>query len=310
MILAVIARGLQGKPSGRGLVAYEMVVALRRVRPAIEIHLFARADPGCPGVTFHAASGRTLMSDLWRMSRGVSRDIKRLRPDALWCATHLLPLGLPGDLPTIVTLLDVVWRDYPNTMDRRHRLAAAYGGWGLKRAERIVCISEFTGRRLAHYWPRAHVVRLAPGSSTTMRGESDPLNIAGPVVGNVGTVEPRKNLGVLLDAMARLLEATLLQCGAIGWNVNQLVARAGDMQNVHLLGYADERALRSLYRGAAVAARSQVSTRRSTFHRSRRWRLAVPSSPRTFQCIGRFLGTPQFTSVSPILMPLPPPCDV
>lgn len=257
MIIAVFARGLDKKVTGRGMVAAEFVLALRRVRPDIEIHLFAATDPGWSGVAFHAAKGSGAIADLWRMARGVAQELRSLRPDAFWCATHLLPLGLPSHLPTVVTLLDVVWRDCPETMSASHRHVAAFAERGLRRADRIICISRFTQGRLAHHWPelesRARPVLLAPGSSILEARMLSPMEAGGPIVVNVDTIEPRKNLAVLFDAMTHLPDATLLQSGNIGWKVDDLVARASRMPNVRLLGYSDNQIVHSLYRSATVA---------------------------------------------------------
>src|SRR5262249_53729766 len=144
MILAVLARSLDQQPTGRGFVAWELVQALRHLRPDINVHLFAARDPRWDGVTFHRMKGQTPIGDLRLMGYEVAREVRRIRADALWCVTHVLPFGLPRDLPIVVTLLDVVWRDHPETMDPLNRWVSRYAECFLKQAERIVCISEFT----------------------------------------------------------------------------------------------------------------------------------------------------------------------
>ena len=257
MRLAIFARGFNAKPTGRGVLVQELTPAIRRVRPDIDVHLFAGSDPGWAGVTFRPAKGAGLLSDAWQMTVGVGHSIGRIEPDVLWCGTHLLPKNLPRNVPCIVTLLDVVWRDFPGTMSHYHRRAAAYGERGLKDADCIICISGYTQERLAHYWPhlasRSRLVHLAP-SSSLLESDAGPIDFALPVVANVGTIEPRKNLGILLDAMSQIPEATLVQHGSVGWNVEDVVSQARKMPNVQFLGYSDERAVASLYRSASVAA--------------------------------------------------------
>jgi glycosyltransferase involved in cell wall biosynthesis len=114
---------------------------------------------------------------------------------------------------------------------------------------------------LLAYWPGleavSSVVHLAPnarlGETGDDRDRLDRLGIRPPYVVNVGTIEPRKNLSVLLDAMLELPEVTLVQCGPVGWNVDVLVRRTKTMPNVKLLGYVDEATLGQLYRGALAA---------------------------------------------------------
>jgi glycosyltransferase involved in cell wall biosynthesis len=257
MKLAVFARSLDASPTGRGMVAREVVSALRRVQPDVRIDLFAAVDPSWGGVTFHQGRGRTVAADTWLMLRGIGRELARIEPDGLWCPTHLLPHGVPAELPVVLTLLDVVWRDHPDTMTSPQRWFARYGERGLKRADRIVCISEFTRRRLIHYWPelasRARVVHLAPNSAFQRTRDGQPPVAPAGVVVNVDTIEPRKNLGVLLDAMADLPELRLVQCGGRGWKTGELATRAAQMPNVRLMGYADDQTVAGLYQTAAVA---------------------------------------------------------
>src|SRR5262249_11405698 len=112
--------------------------------------------------------------------------------------------------------------------------------------------------RLAHYFPqlleRSCVIRLAPRLLTGSARETQQLSVSGPMIANVGTIEPRKNLGLLLQAMERLPAMTLVQCGDIGWNASEFVAKAKRMPNVRLLGYADAGTVSPVYRNAPVAA--------------------------------------------------------
>ena len=255
MKLAVIAHSLDARPTGRGVVARELVPALQRVRPDIDIHLFAGEDPHWPEVTFSCARGGGFWSSAWRMAGGIARDIRRIQPDALWCATHLLPGGLPRDLPVVATLLDVVWRDEAATMAARHRVVAKIGERGLQRANTILCISGFTRDRLIHHWPllgpKSRVMHLAPGTGSPPTCQSS--SVRQPTVVNVGTLEPRKNLGVLLDAMGAMPDLSLVQCGSAGWNVAPLLQRARAMRNVELRGYASAANVSELYASATAA---------------------------------------------------------
>lgn len=76
---------------------------------------------------------------------------------------------------------------------------------------------------------------------------------------SVGTVEPRKNLGRLLDAFETLpaemrAEFPLVIAGPIGWEKPSLVARLKSTAHVRYLGYVDDADLPSLTAGATVFA--------------------------------------------------------
>lgn len=254
MRIAAFARGMASKPTGRGVLAREMLQALRRVRPEAGIHLFSAEDPGWPGVTWRPAVGDNLLRDAWRVLRGVARDVSAIQPDVFWSATHFLPYGLPGRVPKVVTLLDVVWRDHPETMSRNHRRAAGRLERGLHQADRIVCISAFTQSRLARHWPhlalRSELVHPAPGSAVD--GGAVAVERA-PYVLNVDTLEPRKNLAILLEILPHLPDLRLVQCGGIGWAAEDFITRAKMTPAVTLRGYVPDSELASLYRGALAA---------------------------------------------------------
>jgi glycosyltransferase involved in cell wall biosynthesis len=258
--VAVFARALTRRPTGRGTYVAEMIRALA-AGGDVELDVFAGEPVDLPRCRFWPARGRTVPGSAWRVLHGIGRDLRRISPDVLWSATHFLPRGLPRGLPTVATLLDVVWRDHPETMSRGNRWAASWLEEGLQRADRIACISEFTRGRLAAHWPglesRAKAIPLAP--NPRLQGyPADPallarLGLDRPFVLTVGTLEPRKNLGLVLDAMALLPGVPLVHCGPAGWDMAALQERARRQPDVRLLGWVDETTLAALYRSAAAA---------------------------------------------------------
>jgi alpha-1,3-rhamnosyl/mannosyltransferase len=236
------------------MLAREMVQALRRVQPDIEIHLFSGGNPEWTGVHWKPAVGRGPVGEAWRLLRGIGREVADIQPDVFWSATHIVPYGLAKSLPRVVTLLDLVWRDHPDTMSPTNRRIAAWFERDLRRADRIACISAFTRERLVAHWPsladRALVVHLAGSPSL---GGSVVTTRRRPYVVNVDTLEPRKNLGVLLEAIRELPGIDFVQCGGIGWGVDELVRKAREMPAVNLRGYVPDSELGSCYRGALAA---------------------------------------------------------
>jgi glycosyltransferase involved in cell wall biosynthesis len=262
MKIGVFARSLSQKPTGRGAVARELLEEVVRDAAAPEIELFAGEDIGLRRCRFHPARGSGPLGDAWRILRGIGREAAELDLDVFWGTTHFLPRGLPAGLPKVTTLLDVVWRDHPETVRKANRFTSSWMEQGLHESARILCISEFTRSRLTAHWPdlrdRAEVVPLAPNPRLKI-----PPNFAeicrsrfgldrGYVL-NVDTFEPRKNLKVLLDSMSRLPDVTFVHCGPIGWNVDKDLAYARSLPNVKLLGYVGEEDLGALYAGCLAA---------------------------------------------------------
>lgn len=261
MKAALFARALNRQSTGRGFVARELVTAMAKLPQPPQIELFSGEPVELPNCRPHAARGSNLLSDLWRIYKGIARDVDALGVDVFWGATHFLPRGLPKSLPKVVTLLDVVWKDHPETVSRANLLAAGWMEQGLFEADRIACISEFTRSRLIAHWPgladRADVVPLA---STIQRGPGveggdDALRrhgLGGPYVLNVDTFEPRKDLRTAMEAVRRIEGLGFVHCGHPGWKSESDLAFAASLPQVKRLGYVPGPDLAQLYAGAAA----------------------------------------------------------
>lgn len=260
MRCVLYARDLSLSPTGRGVVAGEIIRRLC-TDPTLTCEVYAGAGGDLGFGRYRPAKGAGFVADARRLLWGLGREWSQNSPDVVWSATHLLPGGLPSGVPTVVTLLDLVWRDHPSTMRRANRWAATWGERSLRRADLILCISAFTQSRLLHYFPdlaeRSRVVPLAsnPRLAAVSRKSDAGAGLSGgrPWVVNVDTIEPRKDLGTLFEAMALCPDVVLAQCGARGWQVGNTVARASASPNCRLLGYVDEAALAGLYTGAVCA---------------------------------------------------------
>src|SRR4029434_6035663 len=75
------------------------------------------------------------------------------RVDVFWSPRHHLPGGL-GRMPSVVTIHDLVWRLYPETMIRRGRMVES---WLMPRALRhatcVIAVSEATARDVRGLYP-------------------------------------------------------------------------------------------------------------------------------------------------------------
>jgi len=94
-------------------------------------------------------------------------------------------------------------------------------------------------------------VRVAhPGVDRLFRPDGDRADLGGPYVLSVATLEPRKNLGVLVSAFRQVAhdDLRLALVGAAGWGEQPIL----DHPRIVRLGYVDDDELARLYRGAAV----------------------------------------------------------
>jgi glycosyltransferase involved in cell wall biosynthesis len=171
-----------------------------------------------------------------------------------------------------VTLHDLAFLLYPATHTPASRAYYAATGESVRHAERVIAVSQRTASdavrllgvdpariRVVHeaaapgFWPRPRdgLAELA----RRLGFDPDPNR---PYVLFVGTLEPRKNVPLLLDAFAllrRQLDAQLLLVGARGWLDEPIFvahARSGVGDAARFLGSLAEDDLALLYSHAGV----------------------------------------------------------
>ena len=117
----------------------------------------------------------------------------------------------------------------------------------------IVVNSEFTAGEVVELlgFPRERICVAYPGIDPIFRPDGPERDLGGPYLLTVATLERRKNLETLLEAMPLVRrnhpELRLAVVGAPGWQGPSL-----DAESVVPLGYVDDEELAALYRGAEV----------------------------------------------------------
>lgn len=97
--------------------------------------------------------------------------------------------------------------------------------------------------------PADRIVVAYPGLAPGFGPEGPRLELDRPYVLGVGTLEPRKNLGALVEAWRQLDDdLSLVLAGGVGWGDAAQV----DDDRIVRLGYVPDEELPRLYRGAAV----------------------------------------------------------
>lgn len=162
--------------------------------------------------------------------------------DVLFCPGNTAPLlTLARRRPAVVvTVHDLAFRDFPDTVSRPFRLAyEVLVPATMRRAERVITVSEAERTRMLTHFPRAagRLTAVANGGLPRHRpqpGPNDPAPPTSPFLLYVGALNPRKNVaGVLAACRALLAERPDLRAVFVG-------DPAGIYQAVDL-GPADER---------------------------------------------------------------------
>jgi glycosyltransferase involved in cell wall biosynthesis len=151
------------------------------------------------------------------------------------------------------TIHDLVPLHYPGWVTARTRSMHAHKYENAARTCGVVFAnSAFTADDVATMlgYPRARVVVAHPGIGAGFRPDGPSAERRSPYLLTVATLEPRKNLGTLVDAFALLdgdgLE--LLVVGGQGWGEQPRLDRPGVVR----LGRVSDGELARLYRGAAA----------------------------------------------------------
>ncbi len=254
--------------TGVGEYVHEAARALVATAPASEaLFLFSsslrdRLDPAIvPGATvIDRAVPVALLNFAWH--RWDWPPVERLAGSAFEVVHAAHPLLVPSSRAArLVTIHDLDFLDHPERTEREIRrdypvLARAHA----ERADQIVVISRHTARQVETrlHVPPSYISVCAPGAPEWPRRDGEPS--AGGCLLFLGTLAPRKNLGVLLDAYERLLARDpavppLVLAGRITPESAPIVARTHRRPlagHVELAGYVDDAARREWYRRALV----------------------------------------------------------
>jgi glycosyltransferase involved in cell wall biosynthesis len=270
MRIAIDAR-LWGEPrSGIGRYTHALIEALVEAAPAESwIAYLDRPADGLPrGVEARVLGGpQRLVWTLWT----AAGDLRR-RPVDLFHGVTGFELPPTRACRLVATVHDLIPLRFPRLVPWRHRWAfRLLLGSALRRAARVIADSGATRREILDRYrlpaDKVHVVALAPGPRGRPPAESERTAVraryalTGSYVLFVGLLEPKKNLPVLLRAVARLRDrgawgaSTLVLAGASGWGGVDLQAEAvrlGLGETVRWLGAVPDADLPALYAEATA----------------------------------------------------------
>lgn len=177
---------------------------------------------------------------------------------------------------SIITVYDMVCVRFPETMDKRNRrLLRRFLARSCQKADAVITISEFSKREIAECLKispdKIHVALCGidpqvyyPPIDDEEKGRLkdrllEKFQIPPPYILYLGTLEPRKNVDVLLDAFVvlhdRFPELKLVICGGLGWQYERTLVHMdslGLQDFIIRTGYVAEQDKRMIYAGAEV----------------------------------------------------------
>lgn len=255
--------------TGVGWYLYHLLHHLAR-RDDVELILLGDARTTDLGPKLHAgvpANARLIVFDL--RGQAPSRLLRPLTAAAyvawMWLLDCDVVFGANYFLPRlmsavarrrVVTVHDLTYKRFPDLLQKEtlHNLEA-HMAREIAAAEAVICVSESTRRDLLEFYQAdpSRIVAIHSGLPDLPAPAPVP-NLPERYILFVSTVEPRKNLGVLLDAYARLrrsgrYDGALVVAGKIGWKAGEIARRLREPGVVHL-DYVPPAQLATLYQRA------------------------------------------------------------
>lgn len=205
----------------------------------------------------------------WEQLR-LPHRLTRLKADLVHGLVNVLPLS--GGTAGVVTVHDLTFLRMPQLLPAfKRRYLAALCRQSVYKAERVIAVSRQTADDLVHYFqvPTSKISvihngvdeRFHPGRAQEVELFRQRHRLPARYLLYLGTLEPRKNLPLLLRAFARWKAAAgrdyqdvvLVLAGAKGWFYEEIFAEASSLhlqEQILFPGYLPEEDLPSWYRGA------------------------------------------------------------
>ncbi len=260
-------RALVSPAAGVRRYTRELFGALSRIDGLTVVAIGAPAATDLPDLVQRVNPTASLPTNAGWMLSGLPRSARRAQLDVFHAPSYTAPIG--GPRPLVLTIHDVCYARQPAWYPyRRDRVRRAFYRHSARSADRIVTDSEFSRREImaAYNIPRESidVVPLAaapvfgPGPSLAL-----PARFAAPLVLHVGDLHPRRNIPMLVRAVAAarrrspaLRSLTLVLVGVDRGMDGRLHAtpavESGDRPLVEWVTDAPEDQLVALYRSAAA----------------------------------------------------------
>ncbi len=259
--VVIDARPLVGRRTGIGVHAAEIAARLPFDPPPL-LAAHAPIDDRSGIERLPVRVDRAAMGGTWQQLT-LPRVLAAAQADVLWGPHGTLPLR--GATPAVATLHDLTSITAPLGHEIRTILSFnALIGASLRRAAEIAAVSTRTAEEVSRGFGipmgRIEIVPNGVGDAFGPHAGDASLLPQGvephQYVLYVGTIEPRKGIGDLLDAWEGLApRPPLVLCGDRGWGLRRLRRRIEEHRRrgaIVVTGFVDTPALVSLYRFAKL----------------------------------------------------------
>lgn len=236
----------------------QLVSGLARIDSSNDYHVFTSREfepfvrrPNFHFVATKVGSRRPAHRILWEQVV-LPRLLRRYDIGVLHSPVNVMPFFCP--CASVVTVHDLSFLLHPGMHASQRNFYLKSGtAFSVRRCDAVITFSQSVrGEVVKQYGAEAKKITAIPLAPTAATGAAF-VPTRGPYFLCVGTLEPRKNLQLALEAFARTRDRIpheLIVVGARGWRFESLVEsvrRLGIDDRTLFTGYVDDASLASLY---------------------------------------------------------------
>ena len=182
--------------------------------------------------------------------------------DVFFSPAHYIPRFSPA--PLVVTIHDLSYFYYPDEFLKKDLYQLKnWTKYSAEKAKKIIAVSNTTKKDIVRFYqtPEEKIEVVYNGYEKTSNikhlASNSSIEKVEPYILYVGTIQPRKNIGTLIEAFAKFKtahpELKLVIAGKKGWLYEETFIKVKKMnleKHVRFLGFVDDPTLISLYKHA------------------------------------------------------------
>ena len=252
---------------GSGQYGFELLKHLQRTEGEEVFWIYLKEKP-LPDLPKESANWQNKVfgpKRLWtQFALPLNLYLQRPRPDVFFTPTHYAPRFCP--VPLVMTIFDLSYIHFPQLFRKSDLYQLKnWTAYSVKKAKAILTISQASKNDIVQYYKidPDKIFVIYPGYDKRLfRPITDQkvisqvkkkYGISGEYIFFLGTIQPRKNLIRLIDAVEQLEDITFVIAGKKGWLYNEFFKKIEDpklRKKVIVTEFVPEQNLPVLFSGA------------------------------------------------------------
>ncbi len=209
----------------------------------------------------------------WTQTR-FAMELWKENCEALWMPMQALPFVRRRNLKTAVTIHDLAFKYFPELFPKKDlRRLNLFTDFAAKKADKIIAVSESTKNDILSFYPgisEEKVKVIYHGFDPELFQKETAGDLSNKILANyklkaksyilyVGAIQPRKNLGILIEAFEKIkkedLELKLVLAGGKAWmweDILNQISKSKYQKDIIVTGTIPFDEIAVLYRNAEV----------------------------------------------------------